>query len=149
METHEKNGLTWTEMFVVVVLLGIFSAMAVPRFSRASQQARLNDLISDLQEVRSQMELYRIQHRDRFPGQAEACGQVDRELFLKELTTRGDDDLGPYLQQIPRNAYNNLDTITFVSDPAARPTGTEGTGWWFNGATGQFRACDCAENTRY
>jgi len=149
METHEKNGLTWTEMFVVVVLLGIFSAMAVPRFSRASQQARLNDLISDLQEVRSQMELYRIQHQDRFPGQAGACGQVDRDLFLKELTTRGDDGLGPYLQQVPRNGYNNLDTITFVADPTARPTGTEGTGWWFNSATGQFRACDCDANTRY
>jgi general secretion pathway protein G len=149
METHEKNGLTWTEMFVVVVLLGIFSAMAVPRFSRASQQARLNDLISNLQEVRSQMELYRIQHQDRFPGQADACGQVDRDLFLRELTLKGDDGLGPYLQQIPRNAYNTLDTITFVTDPAARPTGTEGTGWWFNSATGQFRACDCIENTRY
>lgn len=149
MNTHEKNGLTWTEMFVVIVLLGIFSAMAVPRFSRASQQARLNDLISDLQEVRSEIELFRIQHKERFPGQTSAFGEVDRALFLKELTTRGDDDRGPYLQQIPRNAYNNLDTITFVSDPAAKPTGNEGTGWWFNGATGQFRACDCIENTRY
>jgi general secretion pathway protein G len=149
METHERKGLTWTEVFTVVVFLGIVSAMAVPRFSRASQQARLNELISDLQEVRSQIELYRIQHRDRFPGQTEVLSPVDGKLFVKALTERGTDGMGPYLQQFPANVYNHLNTVTFTSDPAAQPSGTEGTGWWFNSATGQIRACDSPENTRY
>lgn len=149
METHEKNGLTWTEIFVVMMILGIVSAVAVPRFSRASSQARLNDLISDLQEVRSQLELFKIQHQDRLPGQTVQDGTIDARLFEQELTGRGTDGLGPYLKGIPSNAYNNQRTVTFVNDPLAQPTGEEGTGWWCNAATGEFRACDSRDNIRY
>ncbi len=149
MDTHEKNGLTWTEIFVVMMILGIVSAVAVPRFSRASSQARLNDLISDLQEVRSQLELFKIQHDDRLPGQTVMDGAIDEKLFVRELTERGSDGLGPYLIQIPSNAYNNQRTVTFVNDPLAQPRGDEGTGWWCNAATGEFRACDSRDTIRY
>ena len=149
MDTHEKNGLTWTEIFVVMMILGIVSAVAVPRFSRASNQARLNDLIGDLQEIRSQLELFKIQHDDRLPGQTARDGGIDARLFEQELTEKGSDGLGPYLREIPANPYNNQTTVTFVNDPLVQPTGFEGTGWWCNAATGEFRACDSRDNIRY
>ena len=46
-------------------------------------------------------------------------------------------------------AINDLDTIAFVGDPACQPSGAEGTGWWFNSGTGQFRASDSLESSRY
>jgi hypothetical protein len=95
------------------------------------------------------LELFKIQHDDRLPGQTVWAGGINGRMFVKELTEKGSDDLGPYLREIPSNAYNNQSTITFVNDPAAQPTGAEGTGWWCNAATGEFRACDSRENIRY
>ena len=46
---------------------------------------------------------------------------------------------GPYVQQIPTNQFNDLDTITVANPtPAAAPN----TGWYFNDVTGEWRAAD-------
>ena len=151
METteSENRGFTLMEIFIVVIVLCITASVVVPQFSRASQQARLSELLSDLQHVRSQIELYRIQHDDRLPGQAEQSSPVDGVRFVQDLTQQGSDELGPYLKRIPRNTFNGLDTIAFVNDPEARPSCTTNTGWWFNAATGEFRANDCVMNSQY
>jgi general secretion pathway protein G len=151
METteSENRGFTLMEIFIVVIVLCITASVVVPQFSRASQQARLSELLSDLQDVRSQIELYRIQHEDRLPGQAEKGGAVDPARFVQDLTQQGADGLGPYLKRIPRNTFNGLDTIAFVSEAEVRPDDRMNTGWWFNAATGEFRANDCAMNSQY
>jgi len=151
MDRHESEdrGFTLSEIFIVVVVLCITASVVVPQFSRASEQARLSELLSDLQDVRSQIELYRIQHDDRLPGQVSADGTVDPERFLEDLTQEGTDGLGPYLKRIPRNTFNGLETVAFVNDPAARPDGSGRTGWWFNAATGEFRANDSVVNSQY
>ncbi|MBN1126221.1 MAG: prepilin-type N-terminal cleavage/methylation domain-containing protein [Sedimentisphaerales bacterium] len=145
----EKRGFTLMEIFIVVIILCITSAVVVPQFSRASQQARLSEMLSDLQKVRSQLELYKIQHDDLLPGQAEQGGAVDAEQFVAGLTSKDEDGFGPYLKRIPRNVFNGLDTIQFVNDPEAEPCCQVNTGWWLNGATGEFRANDCTQNSLY
>ncbi|HEV57813.1 MAG TPA: type II secretion system protein, partial [Phycisphaerales bacterium] len=126
METteSENRGFTLMEIFIVVIVLCITASVVVPQFSRASQQARLSELLSALQDVRSQIELYRIQHEDRLPGQTQKDGPVDPARFVQDLTQQKADGLGPYLKRIPRNTFNGLDTIAFVSDAKARPDGT-------------------------
>jgi len=145
----EKRGFTLMEIFIVVIILCITSAVVVPQFSRASQQARLSELLSDLQKVRSQLELYKIQHDDLLPGQSEQGGVVDAEQFVAGLTGQGADGFGPYLKRIPRNVFNGLDTIQFVNEHDARPCCQANTGWWLNAATGEFRANDCTQNGLY
>ena len=48
----EKQGFTLMEFLILAIILAIIAAITVPRFSRAAQQARLTDLVSDLQMVR-------------------------------------------------------------------------------------------------
>jgi general secretion pathway protein G len=148
-ERVEKVGFTFMEIFIVVIILGIMASIVVPQFSRASSEARLSDLMSDLQDVRSQIELYRIQHHELLPGQSEVGGKVDHEKFVQDLTTECEQGFGPYMDNIPANVFNNKDTICIEYDKAKLPTGQEGTGWWLNVATGEFRACDSLENTHY
>jgi len=145
----ERRGFTLMEAFIVVIILCILSALVVPQFSRASQQARLSELLNDLQMVRSQIELYKIQHDDRLPGQTSVGAPVDVVQFDTSLTTRGADDLGPYLKKIPRNVFNGLDTVAIVNDSAAKPNCALNTGWWLNSATGEFRANDSVANANY
>jgi general secretion pathway protein G len=150
-----KKGFTLVEILIVVVILGILAAIVIPQFTDASTEAKESRLLSDLQSVRSQIELYKIQHNDIQPGQAP--GSVS---FVADMTTftmvdgtpavpqqPGDGVYGPYLQQIPTNPWNDSDVVTEgITNPAA---GTD-TGWFFNTVTGHFQADDtlaCSDGT--
>ena len=62
-----KSGFTLVEILIVVIILGILAAIVIPQFTNASQDARKNSLSSQLQTIRSQIELYKLQHQDKLP----------------------------------------------------------------------------------
>ena len=155
MRTREKNtgtcnrphslsrGFTLVEILIVVVILGVLAAIVIPQFSQATSEAHLNTLLGNLQTFRSQIELYKVQHYDLLPGQAAFGGAVAEADFVDALTS--DATYGAYMNKIPENLFITDATdrvaITCVNDAAAAPAGDEGTGWWFNAANGDFRAC--------
>src|SRR5438045_2522947 len=64
MYRTRKSGFTLVEILIVVIILGILAAIVIPQFTNASQDARKNSLTSQLQTVRSQLELEKLQNRD-------------------------------------------------------------------------------------
>ena len=147
-----RCAFTLVEILIVVVILGVLAAIVVPQFSQASTEANITTLTGNLQTIRSQIELYKIQHNDLLPGQSTTGGNVLEADFIAALTTN-DGNYGPYLNSMPRNLYiasaDDNNAITCVNDPDAVPSGNEGTGWWFNVATVDFRACDSPEHIVY
>ena len=144
-----KSGITVIEIVVIVVVFSVLASIIVPQFTLASSEAKLTKLVSTLQKVRSQIELYRIQHHNLLPGQVISGGDIIEDDFITDLITQGTDGYGPYLEEIPVNVFNDFNTVTFVNDAAAVAKGTESTGWWLNAATGDFFACDSPEHTEY
>lgn len=144
-----KSGITVIEIVVIVVVFSVLAAIIVPQFTLASSEAKLTKLASTLQKVRSQIELYRIQHNNLLPGQVVSGGDIIEDDFITDLIMQGTDGCGPYLEEIPVNVFNDFNTVTFVNDVAAVAEGTEGTGWWLNAATGDFYACDSPGHTEY
>jgi len=67
--THRtrKSGFTLVEILIVVIILGILAAIVIPQFTSASQDARKSNMASQLQTLRAQVELYKLQHRDTPP----------------------------------------------------------------------------------
>src|SRR5688572_12477495 len=63
-----KAGFTLVEILIVVIILGILAAIVIPQFTNASQDARESSLLSQLQTLRSQLELYKLQHLDQMPS---------------------------------------------------------------------------------
>ena len=149
----DRRKFTVMEIFIVLVVLGIIGAVTVPRFSQAYADGKLGDMVSNLQMVRSQIQLYKIQHGDLLPGQDAADGNITQAAFVAAMTKRNEiDGYGPYLKEMPQNPFvtgEAADDITCVNDVNATPNGVETTGWWLNAATGQFRACDCKFHTAY
>ena len=144
-----KSGITVIEIVVIVVVFGVLASIIVPQFTLASSEAKLTELVSTLQKIRSQIELYRIHHNELLPGQVISGGDIIEADFITDLIMQGTDGYGPYLEEIPVNVFNDLNTVTFVNDAAAVAEGTEGTGWWLNAATGEFYACDSPAHTEY
>jgi general secretion pathway protein G len=147
-----NKGFTLVEILIVVIILGILAAIVIPQFSSASNDARESALTSDLQTLRSQLELYNIQHLDHYPDvQSTDSGTTwtaDTANFSPRLTGQSSQygqisagaAFGPYMQNFPTNAFNGLNTVRV--NGAVPGAGTHG--WQFTTATGRLSADDNA-----
>jgi general secretion pathway protein G len=118
----KHKGFTLVEILIVVIILGILAAIVIPQFSAASNDARESSLVSDLQTLRSQLELYKVQHMDHYPNETSAddgetwvdngaTGFVDRLTGQSDRFGEAGTDFGPYLQKFPTDSFNGLDTL--------------------------------------
>ena len=135
-----RKGFTLVEILIVVIILGILAAIVIPQFTSASQEARESSALSLLQTIRSQMELYKLQHGDKWP--TTSGGAVAAEMSWASLTGvtpygNPSKNYGPYLQDTPTNPLNGSATI------AAAPA--LGVGFVFD-TNGKFYAVDADGN---
>jgi general secretion pathway protein G len=129
-----NSGFTLVEILIVVIILGILAAIVIPQFTNASEDARKSSLVSQLQTLRSQVELYKLQHRDRFP--LSDLDDVTSDWDWDQLTTKTDEDgaaggiYGPYLQSPSVNPLTNGSNVISVADDATAlgTTGSVGNG---------------------
>lgn len=116
MYASAKRGFTLVEILIVVIILGILAAIVIPQFTNASQDARRSSLSSQLQTLRSQIELYKLQHGDALPD------LVTSWAPLTGTTTYSSVNFGPYMQSAPVNPLNNVGTVVNgngTADPGA------------------------------
>jgi len=151
MSNPRSSGFTLIEILIVVVILGILASIVIPQFSNASMEARTSVLKEELRYMRSQIEVYKAQHYDIFPGYPASGGPPTAEMFINQMTkwtdVRGEVSLdrtsvyefGPYLSRIPRNAVNSLDTIT-LDTGTGDPIPDDTTGWIYQPLTGRLIA---------
>jgi general secretion pathway protein G len=111
-----KSGFTLVEILIVVVILGILAAIVIPQFTNASEEAKESSLVSDLQTMRSQIELYKVQHNGVVPGDTTTVsGAAAVEAAITGLTNvsgvvqtePGTGVYGPYLQKLPKNPFTD------------------------------------------
>lgn len=137
----KSAGFTLVEVLIVVVILGILAAVVIPQFSAAGIQARESSLRFDLQTMRSQLELFKIQHDNKLPS------TESMESFMADMRAVSEEGFGPYIQKMPINPFINAatskaDGIMFERDRMASCPGDGSAGWWLNTVTGEFRAND-------
>jgi general secretion pathway protein G len=147
---EKGNGFTLVEILIVVVILGILAAIVIPQFSNASEEAKLSSLVSDLQTIRSQVQLYKIQHNGTCPGTVSGVtftqAMTGYTLVGGTLATTqapGTGVYGPYLQKVPTNPFNDDSDVTAAT---GTPAGDSSSGWYFNTTTGAFNANDSASH---
>ena len=170
MRRRLSSGFTLVELLVVVVILGVLAAIAIPQFSSNTEDAKLAALDSSLAEMRNSVELYYHQHNAAYPGarkytDGSAAGTTAEAdtAFIKQLTlysavtgkTNNSKDTtykyGPYLKKgVPKNPFNELATvktdITTTDISAATSSGTSA--WKFYVKTGRLMADDGQHDTR-
>jgi len=136
-----KKGFTLIEILIVVIILGILAAIVIPQFSSATTEARQGNLKSQLQTLRSQIALYKLQHRDQAPALATFWSQLTSVTNENGVvnpggaTTRDEVNgykYGPYFENNMKNPLTSTDTV--AASAAA------GVAWVYDAATGKISA---------
>ncbi|HUO07052.1 MAG TPA: prepilin-type N-terminal cleavage/methylation domain-containing protein [Phycisphaerae bacterium] len=134
MKNHSpvsRRGFTLVEILIVVIILGILAAIVIPQFTNASNDARNNSVASTLQTMRSQIELFKIQHADTPPDPTGFITVMTGKTNPTDLTaTAATGTLGPYLQTFPTNPVNGFSTVANTAGTAA--------GWIYTVTNGQY-----------
>jgi len=146
-----RSGFTLVEVLIVVTILAILSATVLPAFIDSSDDARDATLQFNLQAVRHQIQLYRVQHRGNWPG----GGGIPALIHLMAFTdadsaisgTKSPSyPFGPYLPpQGLVNPFNGGKAWKVSSDPGAETpdetmTTTGLVGWFYDSSTGRISA---------
>lgn len=116
----KRSGFTLIEILIVVIILGILAAIVIPQFTNASEDAKQSSVASTVQSVRSQLELYKLNHGDAYPDITANWVTLTNTSVYNSVT------YGPYMQSAPVNPFS--DTPAHATQVAANTT-TAGVGW--------------------
>ena len=87
MVRKSRSGFTLVELLVVVIILGILAAVVIPQFSSASVEAKEAALMTDLAALRNAVALYKVQHKDVYPGTISGT-MVDAMMTVKSYNRK-------------------------------------------------------------
>ena len=120
------RGFTLVEILIVVIILGILAAIVIPQFSNASTDARKSSMLSQLQTMRGQVQLFKLQHNDILPDLVtNQWTQLTSPTNLAgAVDTTATGIFGPYMESGPVNALNSNKTV--AAGPGA------GVGWTYS-----------------
>jgi prepilin-type N-terminal cleavage/methylation domain-containing protein len=159
------RGFTLIELLIVVIIIAILAAIAIPQFSSSSGDAQESALDANLATMRSSIELYRVQHANVYPGVNVSSGGAptcvssggvagtaavkSAPAFKDQLTAysnasgatctvkNADYPFGPYVRAIPAEPIGNVDTVNVTNAVLGTPD-SGGKGWNYSALTGQF-----------
>lgn len=134
------RGFTLVEILIVVVILGILAAIVIPQFTNASQSARANTMLEHLRVIRTQVEMYYVQHNETYPTLANMWDSMTLKTDV-DGTFNTSGKFGPYLEREPRHQFN-LSTSIVAPD-----AGTASDGWEYDQTTGRVNAVGFDEFT--
>ena len=122
---RQVGGFSLLELVIVVVIMGIIAAIAIPRMSRASKSAGEAAVESNLAVLQNAIEQYAAEHDGTYPTVAD---------FEKQLTAKIG-DYGPYLRKIPEMTTGDNKGSTKVAAAAAKDVA-----WIYDADTGEITA---------
>ncbi len=133
-----RSAFTLVELLIVVIILGILAAVVIPQFTDASTDARVSALATNLQTIRGQIDLYKLQHNGAPPAQATFANQMTQKTDIDGTVNAATGKFGPYLQRIPTNPFTVGGTGNDVTNTAAAANKA----WYYDATTVTFKAND-------
>ena len=91
---HERSGFTLIELLIVVVIIGILAAVAIPKFSNTKEKAYIASMKADLRNLATAQEAYLYDFSTYYDGAVPGSG-IDYNvsqgvaIALQDVTVAG------------------------------------------------------------
>jgi general secretion pathway protein G len=137
----QRSAFTLIEVLIVVVIMAVLAATIIPQFASSTEDAKTSSAKFNLHTLRSQVEMYKLQHGGTPPTLAALVDSMTKSTDATgAVGTAGPTfPFGPYIQgtTLPPNPYDGKTTVsaTATSPPTAA---TAAGGWLYHAASGQI-----------
>ena len=131
------KAFSLVELMIVVTIIGILAAMALPRFQSYSVQAKEASAKTNLHSLRSAIEFYASKNNGVPPGYIgnDPTRPANGLAFLVQMANSG-----RYLSKMPKNPYNGSSATRVYTDAQDLPTEATGNyGWLYKPLTKTIR----------
>ncbi|MCX5661741.1 MAG: type II secretion system protein [Planctomycetota bacterium] len=152
---RRNRAFSLLEIVIVLIVLGTLAAIALPRLGGVSNMGHASELRDALRQLRTQILIYRAQHRGVAPGYPDGntLAEPTFEAFAAQMTGYTSPNgrlaasrtalarFGPYLTRMPVNPLKENAMIRFIGPDEqlrAAPGGPEG--WVYQPSTGMIAA---------
>jgi prepilin-type N-terminal cleavage/methylation domain-containing protein len=99
IKTNRKSGFTLVEIMIVVAIIGLLAAIAIPNFVKARGTAQTNACINNLRQIDGAKEQWALESRS---SEGATVDEAAVEEFIKggrpECPASGDYDFGSLLE---------------------------------------------------
>jgi len=102
---QRRGGFSLLELVIVIVIMGIVAAIAIPRMSRGSAGAGDAALAGNLAILRSAIDMYAGEHGGTYPAVATIANQLTLYSSAAGATNATQSATylyGPYLRKVPK-----------------------------------------------
>lgn len=136
-----RGAFSLVELVIVVTILGILAAIAVPRMTSAATDAAGHALEATLTNVRKAIDVYYAEH-GRYPGYDPTTYVPNDDAFVDQLLMYTDVGgntnaaygypfiYGPYLRApFPASPVNNLRAVGVKAEPGSPDPAAGSVGW--------------------
>ncbi len=133
-----SRGFSLLELVIVVSIIGIIAAIAIPRFSRATAGASDAALTGDLAVMRNAIDMFAAEHGGTFPALATIVAQLTTYTNAggtANATKTTSYIYGPYLRKVPALPVGAKKGQTGIDDEVGATIG-----WIYTAATGDIKA---------
>ncbi len=152
-----RRGFTLVELVLVVVIISVIAAIAIPRLTFGRERTVELNLKMSLRNLRQAIDMYAAEHGGNYPAQTGGGDAVfppgGSGTIMAHLTWSSNvegevvefrDDAhpyGPYLDKIPVNpVLDEKEDAIYCSENFGTPGMAPGFGWEYETLTGRIRA---------